>query len=165
MSSDTFAFHESVCENHPCPERPHADRGRHSRRSFTMTGGDEETVEKLISGLYSEECAACGGRMESRTVTGEWPLEDLTKDSILEMFRETNGTVVIEFYPDDRDRRFYIGEIGGRYLVETEEYGKPDVPYGIDNLVQLVEHYPNRLRKVDSTPLDAAHESYQLGEI
>jgi len=160
----TYTYYQSVCEVHPCPGRREPGESTHHQFSFVNFNGDESYESRLIETMTSERCS-CGGKIEGKKVTGEWPLEDLTAESILELFRETNGQIVLEFYPRNWDIRFYIGEIGGRYSVETEEYGTPDLPTGVDDLVELVREHPNKLTDVHGTPLEGAFESYENGEV
>ena len=79
----------------------------------------------------------------------------------MNLFRESNGQMVIQFYPRDRERTFYVGEIGGRYIIESETQRKPDLPTGADDLPLLVDNYPNKLVEVDRTPLSGAYDDYQ----
>lgn len=97
---------------------------------------------------------------EATTVRGEWPPADPTPEDVLEVFRETNGQIVLECYPDDHDRRFYIDEVGRRYLIETEHYENPDLPTAIDDLPALIRDHPTTLVSVDDTPLKGAYEDY-----
>lgn len=101
--------------------------------------------------------------MDQRTVRGEWPPTEPTPDDALEVFRESNGQIVLECYPRDHDRRFYVGEIGGRYLVETEHYETPELPTGEDDLPALIRDHPTTLASVDGTPLEGAYEDYCNG--
>lgn len=160
-SECTYLFVESVCENHPSPPG-NCPEGLFQASAVLIDGGPE-LEELLIEKIHSVDCSVCDGDMDQRTVRGEWPLTDPTTDDVLEVFRESNGQIVLECYPRDYDRRFYIGEIGGRYHVETEHYENPDLPTGEDDLPALVRDHPTTLSSVDETPLEGAYEDYCNG--
>lgn len=162
----TYTYDESVCENHPCPGRREQGELDHHQFTFVSINGDDEYEEALKDKMTPETCS-CGGEIETKTVAGVWPLEDLTTEAILELFQESNGQIVIEFYPRDRDRRFYIGEIDGSYYVETEDFDVrgPNLPTGVDDLPDLIRDHPNRLSSVEDTALEGTFEDYQNGEV
>jgi hypothetical protein len=110
--------------------------------------------------MTPSECR-CGKPLKSRELVGEWPPEDLNKRTILNIFRDSNGELVIEFYPGSEEDTFYIGEIGGTYHAETAAHTSPDIPTGVDDLVDLVTNHPSQLQGVRDTALDGAFEDYQ----
>ncbi|WP_455448123.1 hypothetical protein [Natrinema thermotolerans] len=152
----TYLYVESVCENHPNP--PGDTPEGHLHASSVLIDGDSAFEDLLIEKTHSVECSACDGDIDRSTVRSEWPPSEPTPEDVLEVFRESNGQIALECYPDDRDRRFYIGEIGGRYLVETDHHETPDLPTGVDDLPALVEKHPTILATVDGTPLEGAYE-------
>jgi hypothetical protein len=160
----TYTYYRSVCEDHPAPGRQERGGLTHHQFSFASIDGDDEYEQAMKDKLTPDECS-CEGSIETTEVTGMWPLEDLTSDAILGLFQETNGEIVIEFYPDDYDERFYIGEIGGRYCIEGEHYQDIDLPTGVDDLPDLVRKHPNRLSTVQDTSLEGIFEDYQNGEV
>lgn len=164
-----YAYLRATCERHPAPTRNPADDGGHDQRIFTVTDPEDGYVEQLKQVFIADACSTCGSEMELIEETGTWPPAEPTSEDVLNLFRATEGALVLVGYPDDPDpdRRFYIGEIGGHYEVTTdhlEEFTAVDAATGIDDLGALVRQHPTTLRTVENTPLEGTYEAWQIGE-
>lgn len=160
----TYTYYRATCENHPAPARRPLIEVNHTQQLLTVTDASDEFIDKITTTMTPDECDACGGELDIGVASGEWPLEDPTSEDILNLFRDTEGALVLEVYPDDRDRRFFIGEIGGRYEVLDEQYRQGpqfDPASGVDDLPELAREHPTTLTPVDGTPLEGAYESWQ----
>lgn len=160
----TYTYYRATCENHTAPARRPRDDVNHTQQIFTVTDATAEFIDTLTETLTPDECAACGGDIDTMLVSGEWPPEEPTPEDVLGVFRETEGALVLEAYPDDLDRRFYIGEIGGQYEVLDEHYQsftEIEPATGVDDLPALVRNHPTTVTTVDDTPLEGAYESWQ----
>jgi len=155
-----YWFCHAHCVSHPNPGRNILNDEQHFEFSVVAFSASEEYSERLKTVMTPEECS-CGGDVKIRERPGEWPPKEITTRGLLNLFRETNGQIVIQFYPRDEERTFYIGEIGGRYLVESVTHESPGLPTGAEDLPKLIENYPNRLVDVDWTPLSGAYEDYR----
>jgi len=160
----TYTYYRTTCENHTAPARRPQHEVDHTQRIFTVTNATTGFIDNLTETLTVNKCAACGGDMNTVLVSGEWPPEELTSENILDVFRETEGGIVLEAYPGDPEQRFYIGEIGNQYKVLDEHYQsstKIEPATGVDSLPALVRDHPTTVTTVDDTPFEGAYESWQ----
>lgn len=182
---DTVLYHRSDCMDHPCPEQPYlqpADELHLTCRNVVING-DPVAVRDLFDEVTPDHCS-CGAPVASDSHVFEWPPVPITGEAALDMFRRTDGHVVLRVnalnYPaepvdwqsllgrDDpvRERDWMAGLVDGHLVTRTRIDHEPiweATAVSPSEFGVLLRKLPSRPKPIYVSELEGVLEDYQSG--
>lgn len=139
----------------------------------------------ILKKVTPDECGECSGVVTVETMAFNWPPIPVTADGAVNLFKHTNGTVVLEIEVDGQTEKstltdrlavplnqephqqnWYVGLVGENIISQagkTHQRIWEDGEFNSDEFEALIKQYPTNPVSVWDSPLEGFAEDASRG--